>query len=114
MAETAEINWHQMTDEVMTGMKDWQVGHPKATLKEIELELDIKLSKMRARMLETAALKQTEAQKFDQAICPNCNVRMGPRGQRVRGLITQHNQEIELTREYQVCPKCNFGFFPPR
>ena len=114
MATQTGIDWHAMTDEVMTGMKDWQVAHPKATLKEIEIEIEIRLSKMRARMLEAAALKKVAEERGHHAICPNCQTSMVPRGEQVRRLVTQHNQEIEINREYEVCPKCNFGFFPPR
>ena len=30
--------WHHLTQEVMSGMRDWRVQHPTATLREIETE----------------------------------------------------------------------------
>jgi hypothetical protein len=44
--------WQQLTQDVMTGMRDWRAQHPKATLREMEQELDTRLNRMRARMLE--------------------------------------------------------------
>jgi hypothetical protein len=44
--------WHKLSEEVMSGMKEWRLRHPKATLSEIEDALDERLSKMRARMLK--------------------------------------------------------------
>ena len=35
-----ETLWHDLTQEVMTGMREWRLQHPKATFREIEPELD--------------------------------------------------------------------------
>ena len=41
--------------EVIDGMKEWRQSHPKATLREMEAELDQRLARMRARLLEEIA-----------------------------------------------------------
>ena len=52
MREDFDAVWNQLAHEVMSGMKEWRLQHPKATLREIEAALDERLGKMRARMLE--------------------------------------------------------------
>ena len=54
-----EQTWHRMTEEIMTGMREWRSQHPKATLREMEDELDARWVRVRARMLEAMALDWT-------------------------------------------------------
>src|SRR5512143_2782941 len=56
-----EARWQQLTEEVMTGMKEWRLAHPRATFKEIEAALDERLAKVRARMLQDVALASAAA-----------------------------------------------------
>ena len=42
-------------------MKEWRLQHPKATLRQIEQALDDRLAKLRARMLQEAALASAAA-----------------------------------------------------
>ena len=55
MKEDFDRRWQQLADEVMSGMKQWRLKHPRAKLSEIEEALDERLGKMRARMLEDVA-----------------------------------------------------------
>ncbi len=117
--DDVDKQWHQLTDEVITGMKEWRMQHPKATFREIETELDQRLAKVRARMLEDTSLltRATEAESATpgQALpCPACGQPLQTRGKQQRTLITQSDQSVRLDREYAVCPKCGNGFFPPR
>ena len=113
MGKNTAVKWYVETDEVVTGMADWRVAHPKATLKEIEEQLDVLFAKMKARMLAAAALESATNEAEYRAQCPSCGSEMESRGKRTRTLVTQHDQEVELERSYQVCPKCGFGIFPP-
>jgi hypothetical protein len=54
-----------LTQDVMTEMRDWRAKHPKATLREMEQELDTRLNRMRARMLEDMALASAAADWTD-------------------------------------------------
>ena len=56
MKQDFTSDWHMLADEVMTGMMEWQLAHPKATMKEIEQEIDVRLAGVRARMLANAAM----------------------------------------------------------
>ena len=53
--EACEREWAALSEEVLSGMADWRAQHPRATLSEIERELDARLANMRARMLERVA-----------------------------------------------------------
>jgi len=55
MQEDFDRRWLQEAAEVLTGMKEWRLRHPRATLREIEEALDERRGKMRARMLEDVA-----------------------------------------------------------
>lgn len=113
-----EPRWHQLSAEVMTGMRDWRHQHPKATLREIETELDARLVHMRARMLEDLALESAATDWHAQATrsppaCPQCSSPLQPRGTHPRTLQTHGGQTLTLERSYAVCPVCETGLFPP-
>ena len=117
--EELDARWHELSEDVITSMKEWRVQHPKATFREIEAAVDERLSRVRARMLEDAALlsRATEAQAEAPETplhCPACGTALQARGKQSRELVTQHDQPIHLEREYAVCPRCGRGFFPPR
>jgi YgiT-type zinc finger domain-containing protein len=114
-----EARWQELTDEVITGMKEWRLQHPKATLREIEAALDERLNKVRARMLEDAALASAAADlstagEEERPGCPRCGGRLEAHGSERREVTTTGNQRIRLTRTYAVCPACGAGLFPPR
>jgi predicted RNA-binding Zn-ribbon protein involved in translation (DUF1610 family) len=96
-----------LVEEVMSEMKEWCLQHPKATLRQIEQALDDRLAKLRARMLQEAALASAAAdikaaQDAERPACPKCGARLEGRGTAVRQLTTQHNQTLALARSYNV------------
>ena len=110
--------WERLSEEVLTGMKEWRVQHPRATLSEMETALDDRLDRMRARMLEDMALasraaKWKEEPKASKPVCLHCGEQLVTRGKGKRSLQTKGGEEIVLERGYGVCPKCGEGFFPP-
>lgn len=111
--------WRVLGEEAITGMADWRAQHPKATLTEIEAEIDERLGRMRARMLEDAALASQTADlravpERERPRCPLCGVPLQPRGQEKRDLTTHRGHTVSLERSYATCPTCGQGFFPPR
>ena len=111
--------WHQLTAEITREMGAWRLAHPKATLRQIETELDARLSRMRARMLEDLALSSATAVWAEipapqQPLCPDCQAPLDDRGAKTRTLQTHGGQHLSLTRSYGVCPACGAGLFPPR
>jgi len=110
--------WQALAAEVLTGMKEWRIQHPQATLREIEAALDERLARMRAWMLQDTALASEIADLSQLArearpVCPDCGTPLGPRGKSERHLQTHGGQEVVLERSYGVCPTCQAGFFPP-
>lgn len=118
-SKEVEARWQELTEEVMTGIKEWRLQHPKATLREMEEALDEGWAKARARMLQDMALASaaaniTEAKPDERPCCPKCGHRLEVRGQQTRELTTNYNRPITLKRSYAVCPVCGTGLFPPR
>src|SRR5829696_3285751 len=105
----SESLWRQLSEDITTGMREWRIQHPKATLREIETELDARLARTRARMLEDLALQSTAASWQDAArlhipTCPQCGTPLDERGTHPRTLLTHGGQELTLERSYGVCP----------
>ena len=113
-----EQRWHHLSAEVMTGISDWRFQHPKATLRELETELDARLVRMRARMLEDLALASAASDWQAQAAtppppCSTCGSPLHAGGLHTRTLQTHGGQSLTLERRYGVCPVCETGFCPP-
>ena len=118
MREDFDARWQEQAEEVMSGMKEWRLQHPKATLKEIEEALDERLGRMRARMLQDTALASTAAdikgsQESERPVCRECGTRLSERGKHRRRLVSHREQTLELERSYGECPTCGAGLFPP-
>jgi hypothetical protein len=113
--------WAAMSEEVLSGMADWRAQHPRAPLSAIETELDSRLARLRARLLERVAQQSaattwrlpTGDQEDAAPRCASCGAPLEPRGQHRRRLRTSGGQEVTLEREYGVCPQCGQGLFPP-
>ncbi len=117
--KVTEARWRELAEEAIIGMKEWRMGHPKATFKEIETALDERLADVRARMLQDAALASDAADVVaasagERPKCAECGEMLEARGQELRSLTTNHNRTITLRRSYAICPACGAGLFPPR
>src|SRR5215212_4189447 len=100
-----EQTWHQLSEEIMTGMREWRVLHPKATLREMEAELDTRWARVRARMLQDMALASTAADWTDtpaglHPICRDCGSPLQLRGSDTRTLQTHGGHYLTLSRRY--------------
>jgi hypothetical protein len=110
--------WQTLSAQVVTAMADWRAQHPRATFAEIEAALDERLARLRAQMLEDAALACAATDWVDQPpaarpCCPACAQPLQARGQAPRHLQTHGGQELHLCRRYGTCPACGAGLFPP-
>ena len=109
--------WRALSEEVLSGMKEWRLQHPRATLSEMEAALDERLARQRAQMLADMALASevadlSEMPREKRPTCPECGKPLVSRGKEGRQLQTVGNQEIALKRSYGVCATCKVGFFP--
>lgn len=110
--------WWPLAHEVLTGMTEWRLQHPTATFSEIEAALDERLGRLRAQMLEDAALASAATSWSQESAsarppCPACGAPLQSRGAATRALQTHAGQEITLTRSYGSCPACGTALFPP-
>ena len=107
-----------LSDEILTGMREWRLQHPDATLTQIEQALDERWYRLRARMLEDLALHREaanwQATSADRPTCPDCGRTLIRRGRQPRQLKTHAGHELSLTRSFGYCPACKKGHFPPR
>ena len=108
--------WRSESEEIISGMSEWREQHPKASLAEIETEVDKRLAGMRAQMIADLALASQNTSweaGAESEQCPQCGAKLEKKGKKKRKLATRGGQEIEIEREYGVCPKCGQGIFPP-
>ena len=67
--------------DVFLGLREWRALHPKATLAEIETELDRRMARVRAQMLADLALAssatdvQAEAPRCVRSVAGACGMR---------------------------------------
>jgi RNase P subunit RPR2 len=118
MDEAMEKRWRELSEEVLSGMKEWRLVHPEATFSEIEEAVHTRISRLEAQMVQETALtsKKTDwaAPGEKRPTCPNCGTPLQARGKRKRELQSRGGQTISLIRSYGTCPTCGMGFFPPR
>jgi len=113
--EELQREWDKTSEDVMQGVTEWRAEHPKATLREIEAEIDQRLSGLRAKMITDTANRSVSA-KWEAAegkVCPECGAKLIKKGKQKRILLTKEGREIALERDYGVCGACGVGIFPP-
>jgi hypothetical protein len=59
--EQLEQDWRKLSEEVLAGMEEWRLQHPKATFREIEMVVHERMMRLEARMLENLAVKSAAA-----------------------------------------------------
>ncbi len=109
--------WDGIFREIREEMVAWRRAHPKATLREIELENERVLARLHARMIQDIAAASGVAEfagqpAADRPQCPHCAVPLVSRGKKRRNLRSYGDQQVELERAYGTCPQCGQDFFP--
>jgi predicted RNA-binding Zn-ribbon protein involved in translation (DUF1610 family) len=107
--------WQGKSDAILGGVAEWRATHPKATLREIEAEIDERLSELRAKMISDTANASAQAEwaAAEGPVCPECGAKLIKKGKKKRVLLTRDGRKIELVRDYGVCVACGHGIFPP-
>lgn len=110
-----QAEWSGLSEELMEEVAEWREQHPKATFREIEAEIDRRLSGLRAKMIsDTAnASPAAEWEAAEGGVCAACGAKLIKKGKKKRILLTREGRKIELEREYGVCSACGQGIFPP-
>jgi len=108
--------WDGMSVEMNAEILEWREQHPRATIREIEAEIDRRLDKLRAKILSDTANMSASAEWIEGPegpLCPHCGVKLAGKGKKRRKLQVRGENEVELERKYGVCPECGQGIFPP-
>jgi DNA-directed RNA polymerase subunit RPC12/RpoP len=110
-----QAGWSGLSEEIMEAVAQWRAEHPKATMREIEGEIDQRLSVLRAKMISDTANASASAEwaAADGVVCPDCGAKLVKKGKKKRVLLTRDGRKIELVRDYGVCVACGQGIFPP-
>ena len=53
-----EQRWKELAQEVLLEMRSWREEHPEATLQEIEDEVDHRMARMRAGLVEVSSTRR--------------------------------------------------------
>ena len=110
-------DWKNLSEEALSGVKEWREAHPKATFAEIERAVDERLTRLRARMLQDLA-QESEAGEWSKASdeasprCPNCGGPLRKRGKQSRELQSSGGSAIHVERQFASCSHCGYSFFP--
>lgn len=118
MEKRSKEDWQELSEAILTDIKEWRKAHPKATLREIEDEVHSRMSKLEAQVIEDTAQQSKSrvwsgTSKDERPTCPLCQSPLQSRGKRQRRLQGVGGQEVRLSREYGTCPQCGIGLFPP-
>jgi hypothetical protein len=105
--------WEGGAQAVFLGLREWRAAHPKATLAEIEAELDRRWAALRGQMLADLALASAATEVAAGAACPHCGGVLRDKGPRERTLATAGQAAVTLRRDYATCTRCGHGLFPP-
>lgn len=111
-------DWSSVSADMLSGVYAWRLQHPTATLTEIETAIDERLTRLRTKMLQDAALATPAADwaaapPAARPLCPHCQTPLQPRGKQSRTLQTHGGRDLVFERSYGVCPACETGLFPP-
>jgi DNA-directed RNA polymerase subunit RPC12/RpoP len=107
--------WAGSARAVFLGLREWRAAHPRATLTEIEAELDRRWAALRGQMLADLALASpaTEVAAAGAGACPHCGGALRDEGARERTLVTAGQAPVTLRRDYATCTRCGYRLFPP-
>lgn len=110
-------DWNDLFQEIQQELAAWRRTHPKATMRDIELESERQLARLHARVVQDVAAASSAANFAGQPRevrpqCANCQVPLVARGKKRRSLRTHGDQAVELARTHGTCPQCGQAFFP--
>lgn len=89
----------------------WRAAHPRATLREIEEEVDRQMAGLRTGLVAQMAHQAQDPTRPD---CPTCGAAMQWVGVRERTVTTAQDEALTLRGSGYRCPACGAGLFPPR
>ena len=119
MQKNEQDTSQELFDAIITGMKEWRASHPRATMREIEIEARERVSRLEAHVIEESALlgqanEWAGKQPEERPRWVTCGEALVARGKQKRRRQATRGRAVQVERTYGTCPKCGAGFFPPR
>jgi hypothetical protein len=104
MDKTTEEYWRELSEQILTERTEWRQSHPKATFREIEDEVHVRMSRLEAQLIQDTAQQSKSrtwsgASPQERPTCPVCHSPLHARGKRQRKLQGAGGQEVTLSRE---------------
>src|SRR5256885_15754426 len=95
----------ELAQEVLLEMRSWREEHPTATLREIEEEVDQRMARMRAGLVEGIAMTSAAVEGGSRAAqppapWPRCGGVLQAGGKQVRQLRTTGGRTVRVSRSY--------------
>lgn len=103
-----EQQWRALSEEILSGMKEWRQAYPNATFREREEAAHERVSRLEAHLVQET-VRADERNDWVQGpvdqrpTCPNCGVPLVSRGKRQQVLQSQGGQRINVQRTYGTC-----------
>jgi uncharacterized protein with PIN domain len=102
----------EQTREAVQKMLDELPDSSTITLSDMERAIVVLGQEINRQVLQ-CLLEAQASEKVEGVICEKCGgVGMQRRGKRKKRVVTLGG-EVEVERDYYVCPKCGSGLFPP-
>jgi Zn finger protein HypA/HybF involved in hydrogenase expression len=99
------------TREAVQKMLDELPDSRSITVSEMERAI-VELGQAINRQTLQCLLEAQGSEQAEEVSCEECGVRMQRRGKRRKRVVTLGG-EVDVERDYYVCPKCGSGHFPP-
>jgi len=114
MATTRQELEQKLVEQAQEAIRKMLAGLPEnseITLKDMEAATGVLGQRLMQASLQ--GLVETEqAVTRGAQYCEHCQARMSRRGKRKKRVVTV-NGEVEVERDYYLCPTCGTGVFPP-
>lgn len=115
--EDFDREWRALSEEVLTGMKEGRLQHPKATRREMEAALDERRGRLRAQMLQDTALAGlaadwSQARAEERPVCPQGGTPLVSQGKR-SGICKRRGAGGGAGTEVWGLSRLRRGGFPP-
>jgi predicted RNA-binding Zn-ribbon protein involved in translation (DUF1610 family) len=114
MAKQREELEQELFEQAQATIRKLLDGLPEASKITLS-DMERATGEMGQAITEQAVQRLVESQQPplpDAVPCPTCGERMYRRGKRKRRVVTTHG-EVDIERQYYVCPSCGAGHFPP-
>jgi hypothetical protein len=99
-------------EEEIDRLLSWEEKSDKPTLTQFEDQVLATRRVLSEAMLEGLLRGQENSQPAERVVCPQCGQAMENKGAHTKQVETRAGS-LRLKRQYEYCPHCREGFFPP-